>query len=494
VVKVRRWMQRNPALATALVGLFLVLAVGLGITVHFLQRTQTLLEREAAARREANRLLASYEWLSLKDLMVRSRELWPATPERIPDLEAWIREAHGLVERLDGLSTAQVGPPDEKHKWHGELVAALERLVAPVPHGDTLCAVEARLDFARTLRRRSIEEAQAQWDGATEAIARSRRYGGRTLVPQLGLVPLGPDPVSGLWEFAHLQTGEPAVRDPKTGRLRITEATGVVFVLLPGGSFMNGAPEAAADLQPSSKPRDNEHPAHEVTLAFFFLSKYEMTQGQWLRLTGDNPARWQPKAKKRPDKEQAGNAPATRIPPLLRPIEDVSWQECELWMHRLGLLLPTEAQWEYACRRGGTTTAWSTGATRATLRGAANLADQAARRWGATYPAIRDWPGLDDGHGPPAPVGGYRANPFGLHDVHGNVWEWCRDWLRKYQVTAKLAPGDGLRPAYRKRERVLRGGGFESTASEARCTYRTGTAPNVGSPYCGLRPARSVDQ
>lgn len=141
----------------------------------------------------------------------------------------------------------------------------------------------------------------------------------------------------------------------------------------------------------------------------------------------------------------------------------------------MGLTLPTEAQWENGTR-AGTQTPWWTGLERESLREmhVANLADQAAGRADEQWQDIASWPELDDGDAVHAPVGTFTPNPFGLHEVHGNVWEWCLD-----------GRGDEL---------VIRGGGFNCAANSARSAYRYATA-NTGTGYfLGVRPAREVTE
>jgi formylglycine-generating enzyme required for sulfatase activity len=154
-------------------------------------------------------------------------------------------------------------------------------------------------------------------------------------------------------------------------------------------------------------------------------------------------------------------------------------------------MLPTEAQWEYAAR-AGTTTPWWTGQLRESLIDAANLADQAAQRAGAVWPAIADWPDLDDGYWSHAPVDTLRANPWGLHHVHGNVHEWCRDWITFYEKAP--APDDGLRDgdASTTTGRTIRGGSHVRSADEARVSYRLGTSPTARTADNGVRAARRV--
>ena len=134
----------------------------------------------------------------------------------------------------------------------------------------------------------------APWAEAVDAIARQPAYGGLELRPQLGLVPLGLDPHSGLWEFGHFgASGHIAKRDQETGKLRVDAETGLVFVLLPGGEFLFGAQsEDPEGPQYDASARPHEGPLEHVVLAPFFLSKFEMTQAQWTRVAGTNPSYW----------------------------------------------------------------------------------------------------------------------------------------------------------------------------------------------------------
>jgi formylglycine-generating enzyme required for sulfatase activity len=170
----------------------------------------------------------------------------------------------------------------------------------------------------------------------------------------------------------------------------------------------------------------------------------------------------------------------------------VSWSACVQLLARVGLLLPSEAQWEYGCR-AGTHTRWWPGAERDDLRRAgANLADQAALRAGAPWVEVQDWPELDDGYAVHAPIGTFSSNAFGLHEVHGNVWEWCRDGHRGGGYPAGPAV-DPLQPPEGAPARIARGGSFFDVAAHARCASRLVMDAADTSNGIGLRPARPVD-
>ena len=380
---------------------------------------------------------------------------------------------------------------EEDRWWHAQLVRlvgaiddfadadlGLVRGLSP-QHG---WGVERRLEFARSLEERTLggPEVRAAWESTCAEIrdpARAPAYGGLELAPQLGLVPLGRDPDSGLYEFAELATGLPPRRGAD-GRLQRGPEASVVFVLLPGGKTRLGAQRGDPEL-PNYDPEatEEEGPVQSVELAPFFLSKYELTQGQWERFTGA-----------RPSKNLEGTVLHGRQMSALSPLERVSWVEAERQLARLGWTLPTEAQWEYAAR-AGTETPWWTGAEVASLAGAANLSDRAARANGAAWQAFSDE--LDDGHFVHAPTGSFAPNPFGLHDVIGNVYEWCRDAYGDYGL--RVAPLDGLRLGGNGVTRVVRGGSYSSAARGARSSKRDSAPPELTNEAIGLRPARALD-
>lgn len=335
--------------------------------------------------------------------------------------------------------------------------------------------------------------ARATWAAARDAIARadgvvaSERYAGNAIVvPEggwPGLVPLGMNPVTKLWEFYDLFTAwdgaQPlaAVAIPEhaaDGSIAVGPATGIVFALLPGGDFLMGA-------QAADRSGDNYDPAamkvevpHAVTLAPFLLARHEITRAQWARLTSGPAGSW--------IDGQKYNGDAKPVGPT-HPVESVSWQVATLWLGRHGLALPTEAQWEYGCR-AGTATPWWTGAAVADLADVANVHDQTnfatMREWGEPAP-------YRDGSCIAAAVGSFRANPFGLHEVHGNVFEWCQDVYGGY---GDERPGDGLRLATKPGFRIIRGGSFSQKVNQARASARDSAPPEGARNFVGVRPAR----
>ncbi|MBK4729956.1 formylglycine-generating enzyme family protein [Oxynema sp. CENA135] len=224
------------------------------------------------------------------------------------------------------------------------------------------------------------------------------------------------------------------------------------MVAIPGGKFMMGSPDGEG--------YDRETPQHEVTVPPFFMGKYPVTQAQWraiaartdLKVERDldlNPARF----KDREDSDE-------------RPVEQVSWYDAVEFCRRLSKLtgkeyrLPSEAEWEYACR-AGTTTPFYFGET---MTG--ELANYCARTTYAEEPKgqFREQT---------TPVGQFPPNAFGLYDMHGNVWEWCADsWHRNYEG----APRDGSAWVGEKNDScsLLRGGSWYNDPHNCYSTYRDG--------------------
>jgi formylglycine-generating enzyme required for sulfatase activity len=223
------------------------------------------------------------------------------------------------------------------------------------------------------------------------------------------------------------------------------------MVLIPAGEFLMGS--SAADKSDFGW----EKPQHRVRITKpFYLGKYLVTQEQWESVMRTNPSSFKgPK----------------------NPVEMVSWDDCQVFLGRLNwklgvgqgkFELPTEAQWEYACRAGST---------------ARYCFGDDGDWW------LGDYAWYDENSSMKThPVGGKKANAWGLYDMHGNVWEWCADWYDDHYYAGSLTD-DPKGPATGSK-RVLRGGGWDGNAGCCRLTYRCKDTPEVRAGDLGLRLVR----
>jgi formylglycine-generating enzyme required for sulfatase activity/serine/threonine protein kinase len=246
-----------------------------------------------------------------------------------------------------------------------------------------------------------------------------------------------------------------------------TNSIGMKLVLIPPGQFSMGSPTAEPRELGVSMTR--ESPAHRVAITRpFLLGAFEVTQAEYQQVMGSNPSFFSPQGK--------GRQPLADQDTARYPVESVSWADATEFCRRLSALqgehsarrvyrLPTEAEWEYACR-AGSTTRWASGDVDAELDAYAWLGSSSGNR---THP-----------------VGQKRANAWGLYDMHGNVFEWCADWFTEDYYTRSpsedpVGPASGL-------ERVIRGGSWWNAPAHARSAARVG-APRDGSELIGLRVA-----
>jgi formylglycine-generating enzyme required for sulfatase activity len=236
------------------------------------------------------------------------------------------------------------------------------------------------------------------------------------------------------------------------------------MVLIPGGSFLMGSPED--ELERS----DNESPQHSVTIQPFCMGKYPVTQAQWRAVAA------LPQVNRELDPEPRISKGENRPVGPVHLYEAVEF--CDRLSQKTGrqYRLPSEAEWEYACR-AGTTTPFHFGET---------ITPELANYNGQyTYGA-----GVKgDYREETTPVGSFGvANAFGLYDMHGNVWEWCADqWHENYEG----APTDGRawldENDNDNQERVLRGGSWDSNPSNCRSAYRNYYDAGVRNNYLGFR-------
>jgi formylglycine-generating enzyme required for sulfatase activity len=245
-------------------------------------------------------------------------------------------------------------------------------------------------------------------------------------------------------------------RDEATGLWKeiIHKKSGIHLRLIPAGEFDMGSPDNEEGRLP------NEGPVHRVKISKpFYMGKYEVTQAQWKAVMG---------ADNNPSQFKGDNLP----------VETVTWNDTLNFLKKAsdGLRLPTEAEWEYACR-AGTATPFNTGNNITT--------DQA--NYNGNYPYAGNPKG--EYRAKTTPVGTFKPNAWGLYDMHGNVWEWCSDWYaQKYYeeckngVTDPSGPGNGT-------GRVLRGGSWGDIARSMRSVLRTGIDPVIGDYLIGIRVA-----
>ena len=255
-----------------------------------------------------------------------------------------------------------------------------------------------------------------------------------------GFTPLGTNPVTFLEEYRHAQTG-------------------IEFVLLEGGRFSMGSP----DSEPNRRLDLGEGPVHNVRLTPFLIAKTEVTQAAYELVMGSNPSSFTGDAR--------------------RPVERVSWDDLHApdgFLARTGLGLPTEAQWEFAAR-GFTQTAFSFGDD-----------CNAAHSCDPCDPAdsFMWWCGNADGT--TQPVAQKQPNPFGLLDMHGNVFEWCEDALDPEFYGKPEAAGPNPVATSGSLGRVVRGGSFVAPADGSRSAHRTSFSSFVKTGEIGFRPARPL--
>lgn len=213
---------------------------------------------------------------------------------------------------------------------------------------------------------------------------------------------------------------------------------------IPTGSFCMGSNNGEAD----------EKPVHRVTINYsFYMGRYEVTQAQWQAVMGNNPSYFK----------------GDLAEPFIKlPVEQVSWNDAQSFINKLNELndgfkyrLPTEAEWEYACRAG------TTGDYAGTLSEMAWYSENSGTKTHA--------------------VGGKQPNAWGLFDMHGNVWEWCQDW---YHDSYNGAPGDGSAwlSSSEQKYRVLRGGSYwDHFAPILRSAVRNPSTPDLRYSLGGFR-------
>ncbi len=459
VERLRKFCRREPVKA-GLFGLLLLALLGMVVALGLMLREAQAKELEAQRRREAYADLArekDAKDLAYAALEVEYRQLADVGlievfearlgPAAVSDVERfrWLADFQPLSDRVVSHRAAL-------EEVEAELAAASSDTLALRQKADSLAELLQDLEYlqgdAARLRNPPGDSALVarRWREALPAIA--AEYGGLELAPCTDLIPIGRDPHSGLWEFAHRWSGPIPERD-SSGVLGFEDSSGVVFVLVPAGSFAMGH----ADGDPDSQP------VHTVHLSAFLLAKHEVTQAQWEHMAGYQPS-W-----------YTNERHNVRRFSVRQPVDNVSWLNA-LWLaERYGLTLPTEAQWEYAARAGTEDAFWLGNDLQVVLRGA-------------------NVDGPVDGHDYMSPVGTYRANPWGLYDTIGNVWEWCMDsYPSPYPEGPRFDP---LVYDPAAEHRVVRGGSWAIPAEYCGSWRRLWEGVGANSGDIGLRLARRL--
>ena len=240
------------------------------------------------------------------------------------------------------------------------------------------------------------------------------------------------------------------------------------LVFIPAGEFDMGSP-------PSEPKRDKDEGQHHIKLTkAFYMGKFEVTQLQYRVIMNDNKSKF------------GGDN---------LPVENVNWYETGRFLKKLSdktelkFRLPTEAEWEYACR-AGTTTAFNVGET----------IDSDLANYNAKSPYANGIVGVYLKR--TTDVGSYPPNAFGLYDMHGNVWEWCKDRYDKnyYKKTAPIDPkgpseskADILKAKGSNKARVIRGGAWNEKAHKCRSADRNKRQPGRNQKHLGFRVVLEIE-
>ncbi|MFN7922998.1 MAG: SUMF1/EgtB/PvdO family nonheme iron enzyme [Bryobacteraceae bacterium] len=351
-------------------------------------------------------------------------------PDRLPRgaaLAQWCSTCHAK----GCPKTAEAARCESCHHPHA-LISPVEKKLEPLEFRD-----EARLAaFTKLMAAGDAAVSRKDWPAARGAFreALAKLPGNRRATARLAMTERRLNPRIEGFEI------EGDAFDAETGLPRNVRVAGlgIAMVLVPGGDADMGSSSIAS-----------ASPVHTVTVAPFYLARFELMQQEWRAI----------------DKEDPSTVHGAKLP-----VHNVSWRDADQWIAKLnakvaggGFRLPSEAEWEWAAR--GSEAGWhreDSGSGTGTFRELNTYA--------------------------PHEVGARPANPLGLHDMLGNVWEWCSTLLRPYPYDA----GDGREDAASAGLRVLRGGGYGDPAQLLDPAFRHGERPDRQQPFNGMRLARSA--
>jgi formylglycine-generating enzyme required for sulfatase activity len=367
------------------------------------------------------------------------------------EIETALEQSDFVIVFLSTRSVAKMGYVQREFRramYHSE----------EIPEG-YIHTIPVKLDDCVVPRRFSRHQwANLSEEGAFDRIVRALRYGleqrGEPVPePTAAVSPQPPSAPPASARPHQVNVAPPHAAQPDTER--ITNDLGMTFVRLPADEFWMGTSDEAIEALTKRYPFDRkgfetETPRHRVTISQpFYLGIHPVTQAQWEAVMGSNSSRFEGK----PD----------------HPVEHVSWDEVQQFLRRLNerqdgniYRLPSEAQWEHACR-AGSTVAYCFGDEEGQLGEYA-------------------WYGDNSGNST-HPVGQKKPNAWGLYDMHGNVWEWVQDWYGPYTADPVTDPSGPTTGA----NRVIRGGSWSYPAWCARSADRGGVHPGLRGDGLGFR-------
>ncbi len=429
-------------------------------------------------------------WLEFEPLLLRRR--YALTPLEL------LEKAEHCLQRWESERARLLGEARQKlaEQEYGDVVKLLQQLPSAFRSEDVGYLIEeAEIAIARLMAEIRQAVAEKRYEGL---LAKVNRY--RELRPDDGKVV----------RLAE-QLREWEEREQKKARRAPTNSIGMRLVLIEPGEFMMGSKESAEELarafaaygQPKAEYFKDEYPRHRVQITReFYLAAYQVTVGQFRTFVEDSAYKTDAEKDGKGGRGYGTDGKFAQKPEYTwrnpgfeqtdeHPVVNVSWNDavafCQWLSRKEGKTyrLPTEAEWEYACR-AGTETRYYNGDDPERLVEVGNVADGTAKE---KFP---DWTTISakDGYVFTAPVGQFKSNTWGLYDMHGNVWEWCADWYgadyyEKSPTNDPPGPSSGA-------SRVLRGGSWDVRPFNARSAYRYGDAPDNRISNYGFRVARTA--
>jgi formylglycine-generating enzyme required for sulfatase activity/tRNA A-37 threonylcarbamoyl transferase component Bud32 len=398
------------------------------------------------------------------DWQVKVIDFGLALRKQVVETSMAVRSAGNTVLSDSVAGTLQYAPPEQMGRLPGVKVGPYSDVYA---FGKTCCYALFRTTEPRSRHLGTLPgELRELLEGCIEQELEHRHASFETVLPTLEA--LDPARKAAEEEAARPQGAVRKRREqepwqkaqpkgPRPGEVT-TFALGsgvpVKFTWCPAGTFLMGSPS-------TEEGRCDNETQHRVTLTRgYWLGIYQVTQAQWQAVMGSNPSRFKGKT---------------------LPVQGVSWNDCQEFVKKLGektgkrFRLPTEAEWEHACR-AGTTTPFHFGETIST--------DQVNYDGGDTS-------GGSEGvsRGKTTPVGSFPANAWGLYDMHGNVWDWCHDWYGAYlseDINDPKSTDNGV-------ARVLRGGSWYDSPRLCRSAYRGWHVPDRRYDNLGCRVVLCLD-